>query len=238
MNFIQKWRINSKCSNHLLPDFVCQYYQAAFQSDFKNKNYADLRFVVLDTETTGLNTSKDFVLSIGAITIEQKRIQVKDSFEVVLQNSCQSLDADTVKIHGLTMSDIKNGANIQDVVQDFLAYLKADIIVAHHAAFDVTMLNKTVSKAIQQPFELINPVLDTAHLARRLDSFENPYEMNLSYRLDDLCRRFDIGMHDRHTAWGDALITAKLFLILTRKLEARGNKTLKDLMRPAMKRAF
>ena len=232
MNIFKKWFSNSAVSQENLPDYIKVYLEkCTSRKTMLKKSFEDVRFVVLDTETTGLDTKKDEVLSIGAIAVTHKTIKVQDSFEIVLKNTCSTLDAETVEVHGLTLKDLENGSELTEAIPLFLAYLEDAVIVAHHAAFDVKMLNKTISMAIGQPFKLKNHVIDTLYLAKRVDHSENPYEVLLNYGLDALCKRYDIALHDRHTAWGDALITAKLFLMLTRRLEQRGNRTLKDFLK-------
>jgi DNA polymerase III subunit epsilon len=227
MNFFQKWLIEKRCAKGLYPPFVRQYYEAIFQKkDKKNTPFEDARYVIIDTETTGLDSQKSIVLSIGAVAIRNKRIFVEEGLEIVL-NATQKLEAETVKIHGLTMQDITEGVSAIEAAGQFLKYLETAVIVAHHADFDVQMLEKTISEAIGMPFRFDNWVIDTVDLAMRLDAFDKPYSA-LKYDLDSLCRRYDIAVHDRHTAWGDAFITAELFLILSRKLENKGFKKLKD----------
>ena len=235
MNFFKKKLFGGKEKQAQPPDFVSEYFSKCIHQKVMLRELAEnIRFVILDTETTGLDTKKDFVLSIGAIAVENSAIKVQDSLELVLKNDGVLLEAETVEVHGLTLKDLENGKEHMEAVSLFLRYLEDAVIVAHHAAFDVKMLNKTIATAIQQPFQLKNHVIDTANLAKRVDYSENPYEIRHSYRLDELCKRYGIALHDRHTAWGDALITAKLFLMLTRQLEKRGNKTLKDFMRKKM----
>lgn len=231
MNFVREWQIKNRCQKGIYPKYICEYYNKIFeQNALKNKPYEEIRYVVLDTETTGLDLKKDNVLSIGAIVIQNKAILIQDSFEVVL-NQPYDLKEETVKVHGLTMEDIKNGISHEVAAQSFLEYLKADVIVAHHTFFDVKMLNKVIAKATHPNVKLSNFSLDTATLAKQIDFSNNKNDINLRYNLDALCKRYDIKMHDRHTAWGDAFITAKLFLILTRRLEQKGYKTLNDLLR-------
>ncbi|MGB1243392.1 MAG: exonuclease domain-containing protein [Chitinophagales bacterium] len=66
------------------PDWMASYFAAKANLPLKQTPIEDLRFVVLDTETTGLNIEKDQLLSIGTVCIERKVIQVKDSIEWVL----------------------------------------------------------------------------------------------------------------------------------------------------------
>lgn len=106
-----------------------------------------------------------------------------------------------------------------------------DTLVAHHAAFDIAMVEMLVTQETGQPFVLHNPRLDTAHLARKIENGNRSADMvnHSHYSLDRLCKRFDITMYDRHTAWGDALITAKLLLKLKRKVREHNPPVLRSL---------
>lgn len=230
MNFLKRWKINRKIGKSVYPNFVKTYYKAILEQDkIKEKRIEACRFVVLDTETTGLDTSKDVLLSIGAIVIQNNAILLKDIIEITL-NRNEILKAEAVKIHGLTLNDIDKGISIEQAIQDFLTFVEADIIVAHHTGFDLKMLNKTIQNHLKAPFRLQNIAVDTAVLAKRIDKLDTPFETKYNYDLDSLAKRYNVALHDRHTAWGDAFITAKLFLILTRILKNKGVKTIADLV--------
>ncbi len=162
------------------------------------------RFVVFDTETTGLNPSSDRILSIGTVGIQNFEIDVSDSFECYLQQA--HFNATTVEIHGI----LKTGKIIkieeQDALIKFLAHIGNAVLVAHHAAFDIAMINEGL-KRMNLP-KLKNKVVDTGELYRKTKYIKD----NQVYSLDALCDLFKITKHDRHTASGDAFLTALIFL--------------------------
>jgi DNA polymerase III subunit epsilon len=229
MNILKRWWLQRKINRYPYPDFIQDYYKKILEQEKNNtKTLDNTRFVVLDTETTGLDTRQDVVLSVGAIAIEAKAIKLNSILEITLQRT-QKLEQKTVEIHGLTRRDMDEGETVEAAARQFIDFLGNAIIVAHHAEFDVRMMNKTVSEALGLPFELMNTYIDTANLAQRIDKNDNPYQINQKYDLDTLCQRYNIAMHDRHTAWGDAFITAKLFLVLARILDKKGAKTVAAL---------
>ena len=107
-----------------------------------------------------------------------------------------------------------------------LNYVENSVLVAHHAAFDIAMINNAL-KRMELP-KLKNKSLDTSHLFNktRLDTSK------AHFSLDELAERFKIPLHDRHTASGDAYITALLFLKLVSILNKNGSLKLKDLLKP------
>ena len=197
-------------------------YSAHFKGQQQNK-LNQTRFVVFDTETTGLQTKEDRILSIGCVGIENFKIRIADQLECYVMQ--EHFNAETVKIHGLLKEGKLLKSKEEEAVIKFLDYTKNAVLVAHHAAFDVTMINNAL-KRMQLP-KLKNKVLDTGHLfiKTKLDTTKDHFS------LDELSERFNIPLHDRHTASGDAYITAILFLKLFAILNKNGDYTLKDLLR-------
>ena len=203
------------------PEFWHKYV-AHFKKS-KHHKLKDIRFIVFDTETTGLNTKEDRILSIGCVGIENFKIKIADQLEsYVIQ---EHFNADTVKIHGLLKEGTLSKLEEEEAIIQFLDFVKDAVLVAHHAAFDVAMINNAL-KRMQLP-KLKNKVLDTGHLFQKtkLDTTKE------HFGLDELSKRFNIPLHDRHTASGDAYITAILFLKLLAILNKNGDLTLKDLLR-------
>lgn len=184
----------------------------------------NIRFVVLDTETTGFNEDKDRILSIGAIAINDLKITVSDYFEVYLEQ--EFFRPETVQVHGILKAGVLE--KIEEVVamEKFLAYLKNSVIIAHHADFDLTMLNNALTR-IGLP-KLKNKILDTGELFKKTNLYRDQVK---NHSLDELCALFKINPHDRHTASGDAFLTALIFLkILTQLKKVNPSIKLKDLL--------
>ena len=197
-----------------------------YSNHFKNQKKTDLqhiRFIVFDTETTGLNTKNDRILSIGAISIIGNMMDVADSLDIYVKQD--KFNSKTVKIHGLLKEgNIQKIEEIEAVIQ-FLQYIKSSVIIAHHADFDITMINNAL-KRMQLP-KLKNKFLDTGVLIKKT-KFHDPSKKH--YSLDSLCEIFNINMHDRHTAAGDAYITGLIFLkILSAIKKDKSNFTLDQL---------
>jgi DNA polymerase-3 subunit epsilon len=179
----------------------------------QNDAIENVRFVVFDTETTGLNTKKDRILSIGTIAINNNRLKVVDNFECYLIQDIFS--SESVKFHGLLKEGKFTKVTEEEAIINFLAHIKNSVLVAHHAAFDIAMINQAL-KRLNLP-KLKNKVLDTGHLfiKTKLDTSKK----NIS--LDLLSHQFNISQHDRHTASGDAFITAFVFLKLLNILKKK-----------------
>lgn len=203
------------------PEFW-QRYQSHFNTA-QEQNLNAIRFVVFDTETTGLNPNSDKILSIGCVAVYDMKIKISDQFEFYVKQ--QQFNPETVKIHGLLKEGVVSKVDEETAIIDFLAFIKNAVLVAHHAAFDVAMINAAL-KRMGLP-KLKNKVLDTGHLFHKTK--QNASQSHFS--LDDLSQRFKIPLHDRHTASGDAYITALLFLKLVSQLNKNQNLKLNDLLR-------
>lgn len=198
-----------------------EYWQA-YEQSFREKakqDIIDTRFVVFDTETTGFNYKTDRILSIGAVSVIQNTISIPDILEVYAKQD--KFNPDTVKIHGLLHDDIRvETITEEEAIRQFLAYIKNAVLVAHHANFDTTMINAAL-KRMGLP-KLKNKVLDTATLYSNTRITSNLIDRNKSYSLDELADTLNIPKNDRHTAAGDAYITAIAFLKILARLEKKG----------------
>ncbi|MRH99234.1 3'-5' exonuclease [Kriegella sp. EG-1] len=218
-------RLFKKKKNVHLPDFWHDYEEAFNQKLPDNIN--EIRFVVLDTETTGFDYENDRILSIGALSLKNSTIIVSESFEVYLDQ--YFYHAANVEIHGILRDERKNCISELEAIQQFLKFLRNSVIVAHHAGFDMKMLNCALER-YGLP-KLQNKVLDTSYLYKKTLIYSPLLTRKEQYSLDELAEKFDIAKKDRHTALGDSYITAIAFLKIIEKLKKKSKFSLKKLMR-------
>ena len=186
-----------------------------------------IRFVVLDTETTGFDYTNDRILCIGAIVLQKYRIPIQESLEIYIQQ--EHYNKTTAQIHGILKASVLDRPNELEALQQFLTFLGDSIIVAHHTIFDITMINKALERN-GLPM-LKNKTLDTATLYKKTLLKSPLLDRKDNYSLDDLADKFDISKKDRHTAMGDAYITAIAFLKILKKMEEKKEITLKELFK-------
>jgi len=205
-----------------LPGFWREY-----EGHFKENLPEDVdanTFVVLDSETTGFSLTKDRMLCIGALKLLDNNIVVKDSFEVYIQQ--EHYDSDSAEIHGILKKSKKDSITELEALKQFLGYVQNYVLVGHHVMFDVNMINAAL-KRNGLP-KLKNKTLDTESLYIRTLLISTVVQKKERYSLDDLAKRFSISRKDRHTALGDAFITAIAFLRIIEKLKP---KKIKDLLK-------
>jgi DNA polymerase-3 subunit epsilon len=178
---------------------------------------AELTYTVFDTETTGLEPSAgDEIISIGAVRIVNGRMLKNDVFEQLV-NPRRPIARESTRIHGLDSAALTDQPTIVDVLPRFHRFCEETVLVAHNAAFDMRFLEL---KEAATGVRFDHPVLDTLLLsAIAHPSFEN-------HDLDVIAERLGVRVIGRHTAVGDALVTAEVFLELLPLLAARNVVTL------------
>lgn len=205
-------------------------YQRTFDATWSDDTPVDrVRFVALDSETTGLNPVTDRLITIGAVAVQNGDIVLEDSFEALLQVARNTA---AVAVHGITRDETRRGLEEPDALRRFLPYLKDGVIVGHHIGHDISTLNAAYQRHFG--FELMNRSLDTMDLTLHLErsgAFADRERIR-EFTLDSLCELFGVVPHDRHTAGGDAFITAQVFLRLLRLAARHGRARLGALREP------
>lgn len=208
-----------------LPHFW-QNYAGSFEEKLPG-NISDVRFVIFDTETTGFDYEQDRILSIGAVRIENKSIEISDNFEVFLEQT--KFNPETVKIHGIIQNEKFEKLSEFEALKKFLSYIQNSIIVAHHAGFDIKMVNKAL-KRNGLP-KLKNKVLDTSILYKKTRIATNLIDRDKIYSLDEIAEAYNIDLTDRHTSSGDAYITALVFMKIMSRLSKGKVSSTKELFK-------
>ncbi|HET8551798.1 MAG TPA: DNA polymerase III subunit epsilon [Gammaproteobacteria bacterium] len=170
-----------------------------------------MRQIVLDTETTGLDTGEGHrIIEIGAVEIVNRRLTGK-TFHHYL-NPDREIDEGAVEVHGITLEDLRDKPRFADVVEDLLTFVRDGELVIHNAPFDIGFLNHELTLLRHHVADIatVCSVLDTLVLARRM----HPGQRN---SLDALCRRYAIDNSQRtyHGALLDAEILADVYLAMT-----------------------
>jgi DNA polymerase-3 subunit epsilon len=182
----------------------------------------ELRCVVFDTETTGLQPSAgDEIISIGAVRVTNGRIVRSETFEKLIDPGMKIPKA-SIRFHGITDKDVKGKPDAKTVLPQFHRFCGTAALVAHNAAFDMKFLEL---KEKVSGVRFTNPVLDILLLSAFLHDHTADHSMNA------MAERFGIEITGRHTALGDAMTTALIFLAILDPLADRGVVTLGDAFR-------
>ena len=167
------------------------------------------RFVVISTETSGLNPEKDVILSIGTFAVVDNSIIIQDSFEAVL------LQLKYFQENGLSNEFIIESKMKKleeaDAIQALINYIGNSVLVGHHINFDIEMINESLERL--DCGRLKNEALDIDVMYRKLNDINDK-----QFSLDDLCEIYKIPKSDRYSSSEDAYRIGLLFLKLKSKL--------------------
>ena len=179
----------------------------------------ELAFTVFDTETTGLNPSEgDEIIQIGATRIVNGKLLKSESFDQLVDPLRELPEAST-KIHGITPEMLVGQPPMAKVLPAFHAFAEDTVLVAHNAAFDMRFLQL---KEEETGLRFDQPVLDTLLLSAVIHPNQE------SHRLEAIADRLGLTIVGRHTALGDAIVTAEVFLKLVPLLAEKGIRTLRQ----------
>jgi DNA polymerase III subunit epsilon len=216
------------------PVFLTRYRERFARTWRDDTPIAQVRFVLLDSETTGLNPRVDRLITVGAVAVQDGEIVLEDAFDALIK-----VDENTsaVTVHGVTRDQSRAGLEEAEVLAAFLDYLGDGVIVGHHIDHDIITFDSAYER--HWGFRMSNRSLDTMDLTLHLEkdgAFAGRPPIR-RYTLDALCEMFGVLPHDRHTASGDAFITAQVFLRLLRLATRHGRQTLGRLAEPFLEPA-
>jgi DNA polymerase-3 subunit epsilon len=182
-----------------------------------DRRLVDLAYTVFDTETTGLDPEQgDEILQIGAARIVNGKLLHRECFEQLVDPR-RPIPAVSIPIHGIVPAMVAGQPTIDQVLPAFRAFVQDTVLVAHNAAFDMRFLQL---KEQQTGVVFDQPVLDTLLLSAVIHPSQD------SHRLEAIAERFNVPVTGRHTAMGDAMMTAEIFLKLLPLLAEQGIHTL------------
>lgn len=163
-----------------------------------------MNYVAFDIETTGLNPKYDKIIEIGAV-----RVQDGESVETfsTFVNPAKSLPARIVELTGIQDGDVASAPYIEDILDEFLAFVGDDVLLGHNILFDYSFIKKAAVNQ-KKAFERLG--IDTLRIAKR---FLGELE---SRQLGFLCEHYQIEL-DAHRALNDAVAAHRLYRIMARE---------------------
>lgn len=183
--------------------------------------FDEMRFAVVDLETTGFyHNMGDEIISIGAVIIEDGRIRKDKTFHELVDPHCRVPD-EVQQLTGIQQEMLAGCPSFFEVLQPFLKFVDGSVIVGHNVVFDLGFINPKLKKYCH--IKINNHTIDTITLARFLGI------QSRGFSLDDLLAFYGIESVGRHTALGDALMTAEVFIRLISALKNHSIYTLLGL---------
>jgi DNA polymerase-3 subunit epsilon len=170
-----------------------------------------MRYIVLDTETTGLSPEQGHrIVEIGAVELNERQATGR-TFHFYL-NPEREVDAGALEVHGLSNEFLADKPRFEAVADDFLAFVAEATLIIHNAPFDVGFLNSELARIDKGRLE--------QHCAGVRDTLKEARELHPGQRnnLDALCKRYEVDNSNRsyHGALLDAQLLAEVYLAMTR----------------------
>jgi DNA polymerase-3 subunit epsilon len=225
-------------TEHLAMQVLLEHRPVSYEFDLFNRTawqelgqtpLEKLTYVVFDTETTGLNPSDgDEIIQLGAIRIVNGQLLPHESIDQLVDPQ-RHVPASSVAIHGIDPALLPGQPTIDKVLPHFHKFVENSVLVAHNAAFDMRFLQLQEEKT---GIKFENPVLDTLLLSTIIHPHQD------SHALEGLAERLNVTIVGRHTALGDAIVTAEVLLKMIPLLKANGIFTLEDAIKAAAKSPF
>ncbi|MYL72316.1 3'-5' exonuclease [Halobacillus litoralis] len=201
-------------------------YLRNLEREMKNANTLDLPFddlsiTVFDLETTGFYPyNGDQILSIGAVKVKGDQIIDSQTFYTLVGTDVAP-SKEIEELTGITSSMIEDAPPLRDALKSFYQYVKADLLVAHHANHEKQFMNHATWIALRKRFQ--HRIVDTAFLTKVL-----PNQQGLM-TLDECCEHFGIDIQKRHHALYDSLATAELWVACIKQLKKEGYTNLNEI---------
>jgi len=183
----------------------------------KNKKYDFLfdisienEYVCLDCETTGLNSRKDEILSIGAVHIKNNKILMRKTFNIFVKPS-KNISAESIKIHHIRPIDLENAVNPQEAILKLLDFIGSRPIVGYYIEFDIAIISKYTKQYIG--IKLPNESIEVSSMFYKTKKKTSEYEF-IDLKFDTIMKELDIPRLGKHDALNDAIMTSMIFLKL------------------------
>lgn len=168
--------------------------------------------IVLDFETGGLDPTKHALMSVAAVTLDDRLLPLTEYYQVIQDLPGKIIEADAQAVNGITDEEIKNtGIPVTQVLDDLHIILEGQVVCCHNAAFDVAWLN-------ERGFDIQNAI-DTMFLAWQLWPYQKA-------KLSIVCERAGITVKEAHNSLGDTRMTVNLLRYFSKQL---GEKVLEPV---------
>lgn len=185
--------------------------------------WREVEFASLDFETTGLDHRRDAVVSFGVVPVRGGRVQVGEAVHQLVFPTVPA-SASSMKIHHLLPQDLSGAPPLEEARETLRAALEGRFVLAWYAEVEVAFLRRIFGGGRRT---WRRRTVDARRLAIELEGARPDVRNTLAAT----AARYGIPVSSPHEALEDALVTAQLFLVLATKLEARGSRPVRSLLR-------
>ena len=178
--------------------------------------------VVIDTETTGLDPRKAWIVEFAAARLDGGRLDTDTIYRSLVRPG-KPIPKQATGIHGIDDAAVAAAPPFAQIWPELSAQISDALVIGHSVGFDLAVLKRECERA---GLAWTPPrTLDVRLLA------EIAAPDLAGYSLDNLAAWLEVEAGARHSAVGDALTAARIFQALLPKLRARGIRTLAEAER-------
>ena len=187
------------------------------------RNWSSADLVALDFEATGLDLSRDTIISFGLVPIRRRVIDVGASRYQLVDPGDVAVSPASITVHGLRPVDLEGAPSVDAAREALAEAIEGKFIVVWYAAVESAFLAKLFGGSLRSWRKRI---VDTRDMLAQV-------EPGRTYTLSEVAERYHVPVASPHHALDDALVTAQLFLVLAARLEAQGRRTIRQFQRPS-----
>jgi len=178
-------------------------------------------WVALDCETTGLNTHRDEIISIGALRIVGNRLVTSERLELLVRPT-RPISPEAMRVHGLREQDVAGGLGSDEAMMALMRFIGSRPLVGYFLEFDIAMIDRAIfpllGMGLPQPrFEVSSMFYD--YKRRQLPPYRQAEAIDL--RFATILEELDLPTRAAHDALNDAVMAALAFVKLRQLLAAR-----------------
>ncbi|SEG58364.1 3'-5' exonuclease [Marinobacterium lutimaris] len=174
------------------------------------ESYSGDEVVSLDCETTSLDVSKAEILSIGAVRIKGQKVKTSDRLDIRLKPPA-SLTGESIKVHKIRATDLSDGIELDEALDKLLAFIGNRPILGYYVNYDIRMIDKFLRP--KYGFGLPNKSIELSHVYHDIIKWKH-VGGDVDLRFDTIASKLDIPIIQRHTALGDAITVALMYVRL------------------------
>lgn len=173
-------------------------------------NAPEDEFVSIDCETTGLNTKKDEILSIGAVKIKKSVLKTSEAIHLFIQPKGE-ISADSIKVHHLRECDLSGAMPLNDAIERLLHFIGSRALVGYYLEFDVAMINRAVKEQIGTYLPNKQIEVSALYHDHKMEFIPQGF---IDLRFDTILSDLGLPVLGKHSALNDATMAALAFIKL------------------------
>ena len=217
----QRKRALARAAPGVMHDFLSQPFPK------RNAQCSDTPIVSVDLETTGLDPSRDEILSIGLVEVQGGRIMLGTAWHQIIRVE-REIPEESAVIHEITDDQSAEGQPLDGVLPELLKRLQGKVMLAHYARIEQNFIDAACRRLYGTSFVI--PTIDSLILSQRAFERRNHTIQPGDLRLFNLRPRYNLPHYKSHNALNDAIATAELFLAMLAELAPTNRCRLNDFV--------